>query len=97
MPFEPGQSGNPGGRGKRQWRDAIDRAVKRATTGKVDYVMLDQLADKIVAMAADGDIQALKEIGDRLDGKAVQAIANDDDSTPFIVKIIRPGTSGSAE
>lgn len=89
MTWQAGQSGNPGGRGKRQWRDAIERAVQRATTGRVDYAKLDELADKLLSMAADGDMQALKEIGDRLDGKAVQAIANDDDGEPFKIIVVK--------
>lgn len=34
-------------------------------------------------------MQALKEIGDRLDGKAVQAIANDDDGEPFKIIVVK--------
>jgi hypothetical protein len=36
------------------------------------------IADKLVEKAEQGDIQAIREIGDRLDGKAVQAIERDD-------------------
>lgn len=92
MPFEKGQSGCPGGRGKRHWRDALTRAVMKSVDGKVDYVRLDEIADAVVTAAIGGDIQAAKEIGDRLDGRAVQTIANDDDGAPFVIKVVR-GTS----
>jgi hypothetical protein len=88
--FAPGQSGNPGGRSKEKiWRNAIERAVKRATEGKTDYTAIDELADALVTAGKAGDVPALREIGDRLDGKSVQAIANDDDGSPFIVKVLK--------
>lgn len=73
MPFEPGQSGNPGGRsrGEKLWADALRLAVKR-TDG--DKTKLAQIAEKLVDEAVAGNIQAAKEIGDRLDGKAIQAL-----------------------
>lgn len=90
MPFEKGQSGCPGGRGKRHWRDALTRAVMKASEGgRVDYVRLDEIADAVVTAAIGGDIQAAKEIGDRLDGRAVQTIANGDDGAPFVIKVVR--------
>ena len=58
------------------WRDAIMVAVKReieAAGGKKTkklYALADALADK----GLKGDVTALKEIGDRLDGKAVQGV-----------------------
>ena len=60
------------------WPDAIRRAVnryKQETDGegnvhKVKY--LNVLADNVVRMAAEGDMQAMKEIGDRIDGKPTQ-------------------------
>lgn len=36
---------------------------------------LDSLAEKLLINCDDGDMQALKELGDRLDGKPAQAIA----------------------
>ena len=65
---------NPGNRkAEKLWRDAIMRAVKRSE-GKGDPKALERLADKIVQMALDGDMAAIKEIGDRLDGRATQPI-----------------------
>lgn len=55
------------------WRDAIHRAVKRVEKGDKDK-RLEKLADKLVAVALEGDVSALKEIGDRLDGKPTQQV-----------------------
>ena len=72
---------NPGG-GKGQdkiWSDAVGRAVAElrvASEGKKGKKIkaLFLLARKLVDRALDGDIAALKEIGDRMDGKPAQAV-----------------------
>ena len=88
MAFQKGTSGNPGGRPKELvWRDAIHRAVKRVVGGG-DIKQLDLLADKLVTSALDGDFHALREIGDRLDGRPAQAIAVESDAPPAIQKIV---------
>lgn len=51
----------------REWANAIRRAVKR---GK----KLNKLADILIEKAISGDIAALKEFGDRFDGKVAQQI-----------------------
>ena len=72
MAFEKGQSGNPGGRqkGEKIWRDALRRAIARREDD--DPQALEKLADKLVSMASEGDIAALRELADRLDGKPKQ-------------------------
>lgn len=62
-----------GRKGEKFWADAVKRAVNRrleSEEGKPKK--LERLADRLVDAALDGDIQAMKEIGDRLDGKATQ-------------------------
>ena len=39
-----------------------------------DYRRLHALAEKLYEKAAEGDLAAIKEVGDRLDGKATQQI-----------------------
>jgi hypothetical protein len=81
MPFEPGQSGNPAGRPKRAkiWGDAIQRAIKRREDS--DPKALEKLADQLLRFAASNDateaMAALKELGDRLDGKPRQEHEHD--------------------
>jgi hypothetical protein len=45
---------------------------------------LRDVAEALVAKGMDGDIQAIKEIADRLDGKVPQAIAGDPEN-PIII------------
>ena len=89
--FQPGQSGNPGGRPKvKVWTDAIREAVD-----KVDQLDPEQrprlalLAEALVAAGLAKEVAALKEIGDRLEGKVPQALVGDPDGSPVIVQILR--------
>ena len=69
-----------GSHGERTWRDAINVAVKEvmeetAPEGKVIKTKaLRLLARRLVAAGLEGDISALREIGDRLDGRAMQGV-----------------------
>lgn len=83
MPWQPGQSGNPAGPPKRAklWRDAINRAIKRRED--TDPQALEKLADKLLAKVDEGDVAAIKEFGDRLDGKPTQPLSGDDDEPPI--------------
>ncbi len=74
MPFQKGVSGNPGGKPKTLlWREAIERAVTRRSKKK-NLKGLDDIADVLLDAAAMGDMAAIRELGDRLDGKPPQAL-----------------------
>lgn len=87
---------NPlGSKNEKPWREAIQRAVKRYQDGHKDK-SLDQLANKLVKCGLDGDIGALKEIGDRLDGKATQHNEHSGkDGKPIEVKVSVNFVNGS--
>jgi hypothetical protein len=75
-----------GRKGEKHWRDALMIAVNEVRAGDPSGKKnLRAIADKCVELALEGDMAAIKEIGDRMDGRAVQAIANDDDE-PFRVE-----------
>jgi hypothetical protein len=84
---------NPlGAKSDKIWRDAIMRAVRRRDSGE-DPQALEKLADKLVAKGLEGDIPALKEIGDRLDGKPTQELTGKDGGpliTGIAVEFIEP-------
>lgn len=71
MAYAKGQSGNPGGRPKeqKQFRDALNMAIKR-TDG--DKTKLALMAEALVDKAVGGDVTAIREVADRLDGKPLQ-------------------------
>lgn len=84
------------------WRDALRLAVHREIgEGTEKQKLLNVLATKLVRCAVEGDISALKEIGDRLDGKPAQAIVGDNAADPINVLtkiervIVNPGNPDS--
>ena len=78
MPFFPGVSGNPSGAAlHRPYRDALRRALARAEQGGKAH-SLDRIADQHLRTAAKGDLPAIKELADRLDGR----VSNATDAVP---------------
>lgn len=81
-------AGRPRGAWKdKAWRDALRIAVLRPANEEVKpKTKLDAIAMALVGTAKAGDISAIKEIGDRLDGKPAQAIVGgDEDDNPIHV------------
>lgn len=67
-----------GGKPDKLWRDALMVAIKRA--GDDDpRPYIARIAVKCVEKALEGDMQAIKEIGDRLDGKPAQSLMTEAD------------------
>ena len=67
--------GNKNGSKNRPWSEAIQRALSQYQGGDIRKGQaMRRIAEKIVERALQGDRDAWKEIGERLDGKAVQAI-----------------------
>ena len=71
--FKPGNTVSADGR---RWHQAIKQAALRQH-GRSKVTMLEKAADALVQMAVDGDIGALKELGNRLDGMAHQSVSVD--------------------
>lgn len=51
-----------------------------------DYGRLRRIADALLNQAETGDVQAIKEVADRLDGKVPQAVVGDDELPPVRVE-----------
>ena len=54
----------------RLWRNTIERAIAQSA----DPDVLRNIANQLLAKALEGDLGAIKELGDRLDGKAAQQV-----------------------
>lgn len=65
-----GQPGNDNATKSKPWRAALDRALAQD-----DGKKLRSAAEKLLSAASNGEGWAIKELGDRLDGKSVQEIA----------------------
>lgn len=62
--------GNQNAYKNKPWADALRRAMVRYDGGKENALNL--IADQTVKAAVSGDQWAIKEIGERMDGKAPQ-------------------------
>jgi predicted ATP-dependent Lon-type protease len=70
------------------WANALRLAVMRETEDEngVKSNYLTRIAQNMVKKATEGDVMAMKEIGDRLDGKPHQAIENTGSLTVYLAK-----------
>jgi len=87
--------GNQNGKRQRIWHAAIMRALETRDKSRLDGKReLDELASKLLDLVATGDLAALKEFGDRLDGKPATVIVGDADADPVQVegrvRLVRP-------
>mgnify|MGYP001576148539 CR=1 FL=1 len=69
---------------KRVWGKVV-----RKLAVQEDYKRIHNVAEALFRKAEDGDISAIKELGDRIDGKAEQTISGDSDAPINI--IVRTG------
>jgi hypothetical protein len=105
--FKPGQSGNPGGRPKKQpitdyLIDQLDQPIPETMKAKLPPIFVEVygteatfgqvLAFKLVSQGMKGDMQAAKEILDRVEGKVKQSVAMaGDDGGPIQFTLTRAG------
>jgi len=74
---------NPRGQQRdKPFRDALRMAI---TDSKGNFKKLRKIADALADKAISGDVQAIKEVADRLDGKVAQSITGDDELDPIKV------------
>lgn len=75
-PFKPGQSGNPKGRPKSiTLSEAYRKMLAQVDeTDPEKRTRAEVLAEQMYVKAKTGDVQALREIADRVEGKAKQTV-----------------------
>lgn len=69
--WKPGQSGNPSGRprGSKSGTAALRRMARQFVDSKSGLSAEELIASKLIAAAIDGNLQAIKEYYDRLEGR----------------------------
>ena len=53
-----------------------------------DHKALRRIARALLTKAATGDVHAIREVGDRMDGRVAQAITGDADGGPLSIRTI---------
>lgn len=88
--FQPGESGNPGGRPKSAVLSAALRAKLKSDVVKklTSRTFAEKLCDKLVEEGLDGNVNAIVAIGDRTEGKpAVTMSVNEgSDNLPLLLE-----------
>jgi len=107
--FKPGQSGNPGGRPKKQpvtdyLIDQLDQPIPDTMKERLPQSFIEVygceatfgqlLAFKLVAQGLKGDMQAAKEILDRVEGKVTKKV---DHSGSFTLENLVTASWGDGE
>lgn len=81
-PWPRGVSGNPGGRPKlNPLTEELERLLEQEVPNGNGQTWAFRIAKALVVKAAKGDVRAINEIGNRLEGKPLQAIEMDVDAT----------------
>jgi hypothetical protein len=86
-PWKPGQSGNPGGRPRRNAiTGALSEQLASHTNGGSETVA-DAIAAALIKGALRGDVRAIREIADRTEGRPrqqfnIEASATFSDTSP---------------
>jgi len=76
MPFKPGESGNPAGRPKKG--EALTEILR-------NVVDKELLAQKLMEKVEDGDLNAIKYVYDRVDGKPKETVEQTNIEMPAVV------------
>ena len=112
--FKPGQSGNPKGRPKGArslstiLREMLEEPIEIVVDGKKERrEFREVIIRKLLKKANDGDMRAIQEIFDRVEGKAQQKIDHTtqgemiadtrilEEKVNMALKILQDGDSGS--
>lgn len=80
----PAPLGNQNASVGKKWKAAIDRALEQRSR-LAQKEALDELAERLLQKCDEGDMSALKELGDRLDGKVPQALVGDPENPLHMV------------
>ena len=69
------------------WAAALQRALERRIPANERIKAIDELADVLVGKAYGGDMSALQELANRLDGKPAQSLTvGTDPEQPFEIQ-----------
>jgi hypothetical protein len=74
-PWPKGVSGNPGGRPKKKpITDELERLLAEEASTRDGQTWATVIAEALLQQASRGDVRAISELANRVEGKSVQAI-----------------------
>lgn len=80
--------GNKNGENGKRFKLAIQAALARK--GKDQWEALTDVAEKLIDSALEGNINAIREVGDRIDGKPAQAVnLGDHEGNALTIKLVQ--------
>lgn len=84
-PWPKGVSGNPGGRPKKKLiSDELERLLQEEAPGGTGKTWASVIAESLLRQAAKGDVRAISELVNRVEGKPLQAVNLDVNSSSEI-------------
>ena len=90
VPFQKGQSGNPGGRPKGMSLVAqLKEELLKPASGSTTTTNKEMVAHKLVQMAIAGDVPAIRLCFEYIDGKATQPVEHSGEMEIITVEKIR--------
>jgi hypothetical protein len=94
--FAPGTSGNPLGRPKiTKLSESLRQQIAETNPDADEQTVAEQIAKTLIKMALSGDIAAIKECFDRLEGRPRQAVDLDIQATDWRDEARRYGINES--
>ena len=86
--FKPGESGNPAGRPRKLMTEAYRRALERKIAGDPQgRSYADAVAEKMISLGLKGDVRAVAEVSNRIDGLPQQSVSLGVDGTGIPIEI----------
>jgi hypothetical protein len=74
-PWRKGESGNPGGRPRRKLlTDELERLLEQEAPAANGKTWAAVIAETLLKQGRKGNVRAIAEIGDRVEGKAQQSV-----------------------
>lgn len=89
---------NSGRKQEKPFRDALLLAIKDAEATKNSSRALRKIAERLLDEAANGNVQAIKEVADRLDGKVLQATSiTGSNGSSLVVQLVKYADDKTSE
>ena len=97
-PWKPGESGNPGGRPKtKPLTSELERLLEEEAPKAKGQTWAALIAQALLRKARKGDVRAITEVANRVEGRPFQAVALDLDASDELVARIQRGRKRFAE